>query len=462
MVEQLKVLSKRFDVEDGWTLRGYERTGGYTAVRKALEMDPNDITQVVKDSGLRGMGGAGFKTGMKWSFMPQEPTRPSYVLCNADESEPGTYKDRWCLELDPHQILEGLMIMALALRSQHSYIYIRGEYEFPCQRLANAMREAYEAGYLGEDIFGSGRRFHVAIHRGAGAYECGEESALLDSLEGRRGQPRIRPPYPAQMGVFGCPTTVNNVETLSNVPHIIEHGAEWFRQWGTEDSPGPKLVCPSGELRKMGVFEVPLGTTVREVVEELCEGMVDDRPVKFFVPGGSSVPMLPGDKVDVPLTFEDMKEAGSMLGTAALMVFSDRTCTVDAALNWTRFYEKESCGKCTPCREGTYWLSQVLTRIETGRGRLADIDLVVDICKQIEGRSLCAFGDGAAQPPLSAVHHFRDEWEEHVRLERCPLGATPPDPRPKLLPLAESRAGTIEPPGVPQAAYASRDAWGAS
>ncbi|HEX2027277.1 MAG TPA: NADH-quinone oxidoreductase subunit NuoF [Nitriliruptorales bacterium] len=447
MVEEVRFLSKRFDVEDGYTLDGYERTGGYRAVRKALEMEPTDIINVVKDSGLRGRGGAGFSTGMKWSFMPAAPVRPSYFICNADESEPGTYKDRWLLERDPHLLIEGIIIACLAIRSEHSFIYIRGEYEWPARRLGDAIVEAYERGYLGDDVFGTGRRVHITVHRGAGAYIAGEESALLDSLEGRRGFPRLRPPYPAQSGLYASPTTVNNVETICSVPGIIEHGAEWYRQWGTEDSTGTKLVCVSGEVRIPRVFEVAQGTPLRAIVEELCGGMIDDRPVKFFVPGGSSVRILPGDKLDVGLDFESMQEADSMLGTAALMVFSDRTCTLDAVLNWTQFYEHESCGKCTPCREGTFWLTQILTRLETGLGRRADIDIVEDACRQIEGRSFCALGDGAAQPPLSAIKYFRDEWEAHVEERGCPLGATPRAERVEpLFPFRTSEAGTIEPP----------------
>jgi NADH-quinone oxidoreductase subunit F len=447
MAEEIRVLSKRFDQDDGWTLDGYERDRGYAAARRALETNPDEIIETVKSAGLRGRGGAGFPTGVKWGFMPKEPTQPSYVVCNADESEPGTFKDRWILERDPHLLVEGLICMSLALRSEHAFIYIRGEYEFPARRLANAIREAYEAGYLGEGIFDTDRRLHITMHRGAGAYECGEETALLDSLEGRRGQPRLRPPFPAQRGLYASPTTVNNVETICNVPHILENGPEWYRQWGTEKSPGPKLVCVSGEVNRPGTYEVAMGTPLREIIDDLCGGMIDDRPVKFWVPGGSSTPMLPGGALDdCGLDFESISEAGSLLGTAALMVFSDRTCTVDAARNWTIFYEHESCGKCTPCREGTYWLSQILGRIETGRGRMSDIQTVEDVCNQIFGRSFCAFGDGAAQPPLTAIKHFRDEWEAHVVEGRCPLGATEPEQRPMLTGHASSDRGTIEPP----------------
>jgi NADH-quinone oxidoreductase subunit F len=432
MVETPRVLTQRFDEPDAITLAGYERLGGYRAARSSLEMDPAAIVEMVTASGLRGRGGAGFPTGQKWAFMPKEPTRPSYLVCNADESEPGTFKDRWLLERDPHQLVESMIIAGHAIHSEHGFIYLRGEYEWSGRRLSDAIGAAYAAGYLGDDVFGSGRRFHLTLHRGAGAYICGEESALLDSLEGRRGQPRLRPPFPAQAGLYGLPTTVNNVETLCNVPHIIEHGVEWYRQFGTEKSPGTKLVCVSGEVRRPGNFEVAMGTPIRAIVEELCGGMVDDRPVKFFVPGGSSTQILPGSELDVGLDFESIQERGSLLGTAALMVFGDRTCTVDAALNWTIFYEHESCGKCTPCREGTYWLSQILRRIEFGQGRLEDIAVVEDVCNQIFGRSFCALGDGAAQPPLTAIQHFRDEWEAHVTQGRCPLGAHAPKHRPML------------------------------
>lgn len=453
--QEVKVLSKRFDEPEAWRLDRYEELGGYRAVRGALEMAPDDIVEVVKASGLRGRGGAGFPTGVKWSFMPPQPTRPSYFVCNADESEPGTYKDRWLLERDPHLLVEGMIIGGLAMRSEHGFVYIRGEYEWPAQRLAAAITEAYERGYLGEDVFGTGRRFHLTLHRGAGAYICGEESALLDSLEGRRGQPRLRPPFPAQSGLYASPTTVNNVETIASVPAIVENGADWYRQWGTEKSPGTKLVCPSGHVKDPRVVEVPLGTSVRDIIE-LCGGTLNGEPVKFFVPGGSSVPILPGDVIDVGMDFESMQEAGSLMGTSALMVFEEGTCTVDAALNWTRFYEHESCGKCTPCREGTYWLTQILHRIETGRGRLADVGIVEDICDQIFGRSFCALGDGAAQPPLTAIKHFRDEWEAHVTEGRCPFGATPAEP-PVLHAHATGPAGTIEPPGLHPDAHAGAD-----
>jgi NADH-quinone oxidoreductase subunit F len=418
-------MSERYDIEDAHTLAVYEQHGGYEGLRRALEMDPKDIIEAVKDSGLRGRGGAGFPTGMKWSFVAQDTGKPIYIVCNADEGEPGTFKDRPLMEYDPHQLVEGMIVGGLALNSTQGYIYLRGEFAFAGRRLAAAIREAYGAGYLGADVMGSGRRFDLVLHRGAGAYICGEETALLDSLEGRRGQPRLRPPFPATHGLFGCPTTVNNVESIAAVPWILRHGVDWFTKWGTEKSPGSKLIGVSGEVRSPGNYEVALGTPIRELIE-LAGGMLEDRELKFWCPGGSSTPMLGAQHADLPYTFEAIQEAGSMLGTGALMVYSDRTCVVDAVLRFTEFYEHESCGKCTPCREGGYWLSQVLRRIETGNGRHEDLQLLEDICANVFGRSFCALGDGMTSPIVSSLQLFRDDYEEHVRQGRCPLGTTPP------------------------------------
>jgi NADH-quinone oxidoreductase subunit F len=418
-------MSERYGIDGVHDLEVYEQHGGYVGLRRALEMEPADIIQAVKDSGLRGRGGAGFPTGLKWSFVAQDTGKPVYVVCNADEGEPGTFKDRPLMELDPHQLVEGMIVAGLALNSQQGYIYLRGEFAFASRRMAGAIRQAYEAGYLGADVMGSGRRYDLLLHRGAGAYICGEETALLDSLEGRRGQPRLRPPFPAAHGVFGCPTTVNNVESISSVPFILRHGLDWYRQWGTERSPGPKLMCISGEVQQPGNYEFALGATVAEMIE-VCGGMLEGRALKFFCPGGSSTPLLPAAKAEVPYTYEDIADAGSMLGTGALMVYSDQTCVVDAVLRWTEFYEHESCGKCTPCREGGYWLSQILRRIETGMGRTADLELLEDLCGNILGRSFCALGDGMTSPITSSLQYFREEYLEHVRQGRCPLGVTPP------------------------------------
>jgi NADH-quinone oxidoreductase subunit F len=418
-------LSERYGIEGAHTIEVYEQHGGYEGLRKALEMAPSEIIDVVKEAGIRGRGGAGFPTGLKWSFVAQDTGKPVYIVCNADEGEPGTFKDRELMERDPHQLVEGMIVGGLALNSVQGYIYLRGEFAFAGRRLAAAVREAYAKGYLGADVMGSGKRFDLTIHRGAGAYICGEETALLDSLEGRRGQPRLRPPFPATSGLYGCPTTVNNVESISSVPFVLRHGIDWYRQWGTEKSPGPKLMCISGELERPGNYEFALGTTVAEMIEA-CGGMKDGRELKFFCPGGSSTPLLPASAADTPYTYEAIMEAGSMLGTGALMVYSEATCVVDMVLGWTRFYEHESCGKCTPCREGGYWLAQILHRIETGNGRLDDLDLLQDVCDNVFGRSFCALGDGMTSPIVAGLKHFRDEFEAHVRERRCPLGVTSP------------------------------------
>jgi len=430
VIEEIRVLTKRWAQDDAHTLAGYERTGGYAAARKALGAAPGELIQLVKDSGLRGRGGAGFPTGQKWSFIPQDTGKPIYLVVNADEGEPGTFKDRELMERDPHQLIDGMICSGLAIGSEHGYLYLRGEFAFAGRRLAAAIHEAYGAGYLGADVFGSGKRFDITLHRGAGAYICGEETALLDSLEGRRGQPRLRPPFPAVSGLYQSPTTVNNVETICSFPHIVENGAEWFTQWGTEQSPGPKIVCMSGEVKRPGNYEVPMGTPVRAIIDDLGGGMLDGRELRYFSPGGSSTPYLPADKVDVGMDFEAIAEAGSLLGTAALMVFSDQTCVVDATWRFTEFYEHESCGKCTPCREGTYWLSQVLARIETGSGREEDLQVLLDVCGNMFGRSFCALADGATSPITSSIELFRDDYERHIAQGRCPMGTTPAKRRP--------------------------------
>ena len=422
---EVHVLSARYDVPDVHTIDVYEQHGGYEGLRRALTMAPSGIIDVVKASGLRGRGGAGFPTGLKWSFVAQGTGKPVYLVCNADEGEPGTFKDRPLMERDPHALVEGMIVGGLAIGSEQGYIYLRGEFAFAGRRLAAAIREAYAKGYLGADVMGSGRRYDLTLHRAAGAYICGEETALLDSLEGRRGQPRLRPPFPASHGLYGCPTSVNNVESIAAVPYLLRHGAEWFTQWGTEKSPGVKLTCISGEVARPGNYEFALGTPIRDMIEA-AGGMLEGRSVRFFCPGGSSTPMLTAEHLDLPYTFEDIQGAGSLLGTGALMVYSERTCVVDVTLRFTEFYEHESCGKCTPCREGGFWLSQILRRIETGNGRTEDLDLLEELCGNIFGRSFCALGDGMTSPIVSSLKHFRPDYEAHVRLGRCPLGATPP------------------------------------
>ncbi|MBW3665293.1 MAG: NADH-quinone oxidoreductase subunit NuoF [Actinobacteria bacterium] len=437
----VEALSKRYGLDDGHTLDAYKGSGGYAGLRRALELAPNEIIEIVKDSGLRGRGGAGFPTGMKWGFVAQDTGKPIYVVCNADEGEPGTFKDRELMERDPHALVEGMVVAGLALNSEHGMIYLRGEFAHAGRRLRAAIAEAYEAGYLGDDVLGSGKRHHLTIHRGAGAYICGEETALLDSLEGRRGQPRLRPPFPATHGLYGCPTTVNNVETIASVPLIVLNGADWFRQWGTEKSPGFKLMCIAGEVERPGNYEFALGTPVRQMLEHVG-GMKDGREVSFWHPGGSSTPFLTAEHLDLPYAFEEISEAGSLLGTGAISFFSTESCIVDVTLRFTEFYEHESCGKCTPCREGTYWLSQILRRIEVGRGREDDLAVLQDVCDNIFGRSFCALGDGATSPIVSSLKYFADDYELHIAQGRCPKEITPPD---RSIPMLEP-VGLISPP----------------
>jgi len=422
MAEPIAVLTQRYELADGHTLDGYVQSNGYAALRTALDMDPLAIQDLVKESGLRGRGGAGFPTGMKWSFVPRDTGKPIYLVVNADEGEPGTFKDREIMERDPHQLLEGMAIAGRALGSHRGFIYLRGEYLFAGMRLEQAIAEATAKGYLGRDILGTGFDFEVTLHYGAGAYICGEETALLDSLEGRRGQPRLRPPFPAVAGLYASPTVVNNVETICNVPHIVERGVEWYRSMGPEKSPGPKLFCVSGEVVRPGNYEWPMGATAREIVEVSCLGMLPGRQLKFWAPGGSSTPLLTAAHYDTPMDFESVAAAGSLLGTCAMMMFSDRTSVVEACLNWTRFYEHESCGKCTPCREGTFWMAQILQRIVDGRGRLEDIQLLDEACDQIFGRSFCALGDGATSPIKSAIQYFREEFVQLIEQRELPAG----------------------------------------
>ncbi len=403
-------LSGRYDVDRAWDIDVYEDHGGYQNVRVALERTPDEMIQSIKDSGLRGRGGAGFPTGLKWSFIAQDTGKPVYLVVNADESEPGTFKDRPLMERDPHSLVEGIIVSCLAIQSEMAFVYARGEFGLVSRRLRGAIEQAYAKGYLGEDVFGSGKRVDIVLHRGAAAYICGEETALLDSLEGRRGQPRLRPPFPATHGLYGCPTTVNNVETVTAAGYIVGQGPEWFNQYGTEKSAGPKLMCISGEVKRPGNYEFALGTPIGEMIAA-AGGLLDDRELKFFFPGGSSTPILTAEHVDLPYTFEDVQAAGSLLGTGALMVHSDKTSVVETVYRYVKFYEHESCGKCTPCREGGYWTAQVYERILDGRGRSADLDLLVDISNNIFGRSFCALGDALTSPVLSSLEYFRDEYE---------------------------------------------------
>lgn len=408
------VLSKNWGDDRAWTLQAYEDQGGYQALTKALSMAPDDLVTLVKDSGLRGRGGAGFPTGMKWSFIPQDDSpagnKPKYLVVNADESEPGTCKDIPLMMASPHTLVEGVIIAAHAIRAKQAFIYVRGEVLHVVRRLQAAVREAYAAGHLGTDIHGTGVDVDLMVHAGAGAYICGEETALLDSLEGRRGQPRLRPPFPAVEGLYACPTVINNVESIASVPSIVTGGIDWFGSMGTEKSKGYTLYSLSGHVKKPGQYEAPLGITLRELLD-LGGGMRDGAELKFWTPGGSSTPILTAEHLDVPLDYEGVGEAGSMLGTKALQCFDQTTSVVRCVLRWTEFYKHESCGKCTPCREGTYWLVQVLQRLDQGQGQPGDIELLLDLCDNILGRSFCALGDGATSPITSAIQYFRDEFE---------------------------------------------------
>ena len=405
------VITAHWDVPDYFTLEGYRRHGGYVALPKALGMDPDAIIGTVKDTGLRGRGGAGFPTGLKWSFVPQNDGKPHYLVVNADESEPGACKDVPIMMANPHALIEGVIISSYAIRANHAFIYIRGEVPQAIRRVATAVREAEQAGLVGDNILGSGFNLSITVHSGAGAYICGEETALLDSLEGYRGQPRLKPPFPATHGLYAAPTVVNNVETITNIPWIINNGVDWFRQFGTEKSPGFKVFAVSGHVARPGIYEAPLGITMRELLDYAGGVVGGDGTVKFWIPGGSSVPMLTADHLDTPLTYEAMAEAGTMLGTGTPMVFNSTISVVKAVTRWLEFYKHESCGKCTPCREGTYWITGVLERFEHGHGTDADMDLLVEVCGNIAGRSFCALGDAAATPYPAALKYFRDEFE---------------------------------------------------
>jgi len=414
------VLSASWDQADSFTLEGYKRNGGYSAIAKALGMSADEVITTIKDSGLRGRGGAGFPTGNKWSFIPQGDNKPHYLVVNADESEPGTCKDIPLLLANPHVLIEGVIIGSYAIRAGHAFIYVRGEVVHVVRRLQQAIEDAYKAGYLGKNILGKGYDLELTLHAGAGAYICGEETALLDSLEGFRGQPRLRPPFPAIAGLYAMPTVVNNVESIASVPAIIDKGVEWFQTMGTEKSKGFTLYSLSGHVKNPGQFEAPLGITLREILE-LAGGMREGHQLKFWTPGGSSTPIFTAEHLDTPLDYEGVSAAGSMLGTKALQIFDETTCVVRAALRWSEFYKHESCGKCTPCREGTWWLVQMLEDLEAGKGSEADLDKLLDLCDNIAGRSFCALADGAVAPIISTLKYFRSEYIAHQTNGGCPF-----------------------------------------
>ncbi|CAM3971050.1 NADH-quinone oxidoreductase subunit NuoF [Nocardiopsis rhodophaea] len=414
------VLSRDWDRTDLYTLDGYRATGGYEALRTALSREPDTLVEMVKASGLRGRGGAGFPTGMKWGFLPKDNPKPRYLVVNADESEPGTCKDVPLMLANPHVLLEGVAISSYAIRSNLAFIYVRGEVLHVIRRLRQAVADAYAAGLLGKNILGSGFDLDVVVHAGAGAYICGEETALLDSLEGYRGQPRLKPPFPAVAGLYASPTVVNNVESIASVPSIVANGVEWFTAMGTEKSAGFGLFSLSGHVTRPGQYEAPLGITLRELLD-MAGGVRAGHELKFWTPGGSSTPIFTAEHLDTPLDFESVGAAGSMLGTRALQIFDETTCVVRAAGRWIAFYAHESCGKCTPCREGNFWMEQVLDRLERGDGTEEDLDKLLDICDNLLGRSFCALGDGAASPVMSSIKYFRQEYIDHVEQGGCPF-----------------------------------------
>jgi NADH-quinone oxidoreductase subunit F len=417
------LISKRWGMKNSHKLDVYVMQGGYKALEKALkEMTPESIIDEVKKSNLRGRGGAGFPAGMKWSFVPKDSPKARYVICNADESEPGTCKDRPLMEMDPHQLIEGIVIAGRAIQSHQGFIYIRGEYRYVLDIVDAAIAEAYAGGYLGKNILGTGFDFDLLIHTGAGAYECGEESALMESLEGKRGYPRIKPPFPAVVGLYGCPTIINNVETLSAVPAIIREGGEAYAKRGTPRNGGTRLLCISGHVNKPGIYEIPLGMNMKKFLYEVAGGMTDGKKLKAVIPGGSSCPLMTADEIDIPMDYDSVAKAGSMLGSGGMVVMDEDTCMVDMARRIMQFYAHESCGWCIPCREGTTWLRKVLERFHAGLGRQEDIDMIADLAKNMLGRTFCPLGDAAAMPTISIMKKWRGEFEDHLK-GRCPYKA---------------------------------------
>ena len=401
----------------------YRRYGGYQALAKGLsQFQPDELLEEVKKSGLRGRGGAGFATGVKWGFLPPTSPKPRYLCVNCDESEPGTFKDRMLMERNPHQLVEGVILTAYATRVHQAFIYIRGELSLAGRQVARAVQEAYRAGFIGKNILGSGFDLEIAISTGAGAYICGEESALMESLEGKRGYPRLKPPFPAVVGLYGGPTVINNCETVATIPAIVSLGAEVYNAYGTAKSTGTRIFCLSGHVNRPGNYELPLGTPLRTLIEEYGGGVRNGKKLKAIIPGGSSTFILAADKIDVGLDFESVAAAGSMLGSGGVIVIDEDTCIVGAVLRMTQFYSDESCGKCTPCREGTFWLVQLLERLERGEGNDSDVDLLVDICDNISGKSFCPLGDAATSSITSSIKLFRDEYLHHVYAHGCLVG----------------------------------------
>ena len=417
MAEQ--VLLKNVNLPDSHKIDTYMKAGGYEGIKKALnEFNPEGLIQLVKDSGLRGRGGAGFPTGLKWSFVPKDIS-PRYLCCNADEGEPGTFKDRVIIEKDPHMLVEGMVITSYAIGAAMSFIYIRGEFEYGAKVLEDAIEEAHDKGYLGKNILGSGFDHEIIVHRGAGAYICGEETALIESLEGKRGQPRLKPPFPAIAGLYGKPTVVNNVETLALIPHFVLRGVEWFAAIGPEKSPGLRLFAISGHVKKPGVYEAPMGIPLMELIEQFAGGPLDGRTIKAVIPGGVSAPLIPAKDLDIRMDFDSLAAYGSMGGSGAVIVMDETTCMVKVITRIIGFFHHESCGKCTPCREGLEWVVQVLRRVENGEGREGDVKLLEDMCNMIFGNTFCPLGDGAVMALRGFMKHFIEEFHYHIKEKKC-------------------------------------------
>jgi len=425
MAELMKLLTRNVGKANSTNVDAYMASGGYDPLLTALhKMTPDQVLGEVKASNLKGRGGAGFPAGLKWSFLPRGKDKVKYLVCNADESEPGTFKDRLLIENDPHAILEGMILAGFATQASGAFFYIRGEMPQGYRIFQRAVDQAYERGFLGKNILGSGFSFEVYVSRGAGAYICGEETALMNSLEGKRGEPRLKPPFPAGYGVYGQPSNINNVETYANVPLIVKNGGAWYAAIGAPSAPGPRLYGVSGHVKRPGVFELPSGVSLKELIYEHAGGILGDRPLKAVIPGGSSVPVLRADQIDVTMDPDGLKKVGTMVGSAGVIVMNDTVCMVRAMVNLMQFYAHESCGQCTPCREGTHWLKRILQRLEEGGGRPGDVDLIVEVSNNIMGRTICPLGDAAAMPAISFATQFRAEFEAHIKEGRCPMAHT--------------------------------------
>ncbi len=420
-----EVCFRTLHLDKPWTLESYLSVGGYESLKKILteKIPAEDIIEEVKTSALRGRGGAGFPTGLKWSFMPRQAPGQKYIVCNSDEGEPGTCKDRDILRYNPHQLIEGMAIAGYCIGADMGYNYIRGEFWEPFSRFDNALNEAREAGYLGKNIFGSDFNFDLQAHLGGGAYICGEETALLESIEGKKGQPRFKPPFPASFGLYGKPTTINNTETLASIPVIVEKGGQWFLDMGKPNNGGTKIFSVSGNVKRPGNYEINMGTPFSELLE-MCGGMKDGYQLKAVIPGGSSSPVIPGEQMmDVTMDYDGISKAGSMLGSGAVIILDDQMCMVNALARLSHFYHEESCGQCTPCREGTGWLSRVMHRIEHGQGRQEDLDLLDKVAGDIMGRTICALGEAASMPVKGFLKHYRDEFQYHIDHKKCMVGS---------------------------------------